>query len=48
LKPIFNSVAEKLKAQNIDGILAAVDSTKETKLSERFKVKGFPTVKYFK
>jgi hypothetical protein len=48
MKPVFNSVAEQLKAQNVDGIIAAVDSTKEKKISERFKVKGFPTIKYFK
>ena len=32
----------------IDGSLAAVDATKEPKLGERFKVSGYPTVKYFK
>lgn len=32
----------------IDGVVAAVDATKEKMLSDRFKLKGFPTVKYFR
>lgn len=31
----------------IEGILAAVDATKEQSLASRFSVKGYPTVKYF-
>ena len=30
----------------IDGTLAAVDSTKEKALGEKYKVKGFPTGKF--
>ena len=29
----------------IDGFLAAVDATKEKAVSDRFKIKGFPTGK---
>lgn len=32
----------------IDGVLAAVDATKEKKIGDQFKITGFPTVKYFK
>lgn len=47
MKPIFNRVAKQLKEENEKGIIAFVDATKERKLAERFKIKGFPTVKYF-
>ena len=29
----------------VEGILAAIDTTKEKKLGDRFKIKGFPTGK---
>ena len=32
----------------IDGKLAAVDATKETKLGSEFEIKGYPTLKFFK
>ena len=32
----------------ISGNLAAVDVTKNKNLGERFEIKGFPTLKYFK
>lgn len=32
----------------IAGRLAAVDTTKETKLGTEFSIKGYPTIKYFK
>lgn len=48
MKPEFTDAAAALQTQNIDGYLAAVDATKEVKLGERFKVSGYPTVKYFK
>jgi hypothetical protein len=48
MKPIFNRVAKTLKEENENSVIAFVDCTKETKLNSRFKIKGFPTVKYFK
>ena len=48
MKPKFVSAAAKLKSSQINGKLAAVDCTKESKIASRFGVKGYPTVKYFK
>ncbi len=48
MKPKFTAAAAKMKESNVDGKLAAVDCTKETKIAARFGVKGYPTVKYFK
>ena len=47
-KPHFVSAAAKLKAEGVEGKVAAVDCTVNRKLSQRFEVKGFPTIKYFK
>ena len=47
-KPQFVSAAAKMKKTGIPGKLAAVDCTKETELSKRFEVRGFPTIRYFK
>lgn len=48
MKPVFNKVAKTLKEENSKSVIAFVDATKETKLGARFKVKGYPTVKFFK
>ncbi|KAL4228418.1 Protein disulfide-isomerase A5 [Mactra antiquata] len=48
MKPEYQEAANTLKADNIDGVLAAVDVTISKKLGDEFKIQGFPTVKYFK
>ncbi|KAI0233262.1 Protein disulfide-isomerase A5 [Lamellibrachia satsuma] len=48
MKPEYTQAAEKMKEEGIEGKLAAVDATQHRKVAERFKVKGFPSVKYFK
>nr|XP_034307085.1 protein disulfide-isomerase A5-like isoform X1 [Crassostrea gigas] len=48
MKPEYAKAAAALKEKNIDGVLAAVDATKEKKIGDQFKITGFPTVKYFK
>lgn len=48
LKPEYEKAAATLKKEKIPGILAAVDVTKETNLAEKFNVRGFPTIKYFR
>jgi len=47
-KPHFVSAAAKMSAKRIPGKLAAVDCTKHKEISQRYKVTGFPTIKYFK
>ena len=34
--------------EKIDGVIAAVDATKEQGLATKFKIDGYPKVKYFK
>jgi protein disulfide isomerase family A protein 5 len=48
MKPVLNNVAKQLKEESSPNIIAFVDATKEDKLGQRFKVKGYPTVKFFK
>ncbi|XP_035216375.1 protein disulfide-isomerase A5-like [Stegodyphus dumicola] len=48
LKPEFARAAAKLKERKVDCILAAVDSTVEHSLSNKYSVRAFPTVIYFK
>ncbi|XP_067130609.1 protein disulfide-isomerase A5 isoform X2 [Centruroides vittatus] len=48
MKPEYTNAAANLKMQNIPGILGAVDATKEKSIAERYKITGYPTVKYFK
>ena len=47
MKPIFNNVARTLKEEKSENIIAFVDATQEKSLGDRFKVKGFPTIKFF-
>ncbi|CAB3225917.1 unnamed protein product [Arctia plantaginis] len=47
IKPEFEKAATKIKEQKINGLLAAVDATKQSELTTRFGVKGYPTLKYF-
>jgi hypothetical protein len=48
MKPIYNNVAKKLIEEKVDGVIAAVDATKQEKLQAKFKIDGYPKVKYFK
>ncbi|KAL3055903.1 hypothetical protein OYC64_018579 [Pagothenia borchgrevinki] len=48
MKPEYDEAAEILnKAADSPGVLAAVDTTVHKAIGERFKISGFPTVKYF-
>ncbi|KAK2570032.1 Protein disulfide-isomerase A5 [Acropora cervicornis] len=48
MKPAYTEAAQTMKEQQIPGVLAAVDATKEQEIGKRYKIEGFPTVKYFK
>ncbi|KAJ3592428.1 hypothetical protein NHX12_007555, partial [Muraenolepis orangiensis] len=48
MKPEFDEAAEILnKGPNSPGVLAAMDTTVHKAAGERFKITGFPTLKYF-
>lgn len=47
MKPEYEKAALAMKERNVPGVLAALDATKESAIGERYKVKGYPTVKYF-
>nr|XP_026500812.1 protein disulfide-isomerase A5 [Vanessa tameamea] len=47
IKPEFENAATRIKNENMNGLLAAVDATKQPELASRFGVKGYPTLKYF-
>lgn len=47
MHPHFEKAAEIMKNEKIDGVLAALDATKENEIGNRFEVRGYPTVKYF-
>ncbi|KAK7866488.1 hypothetical protein R5R35_014353 [Gryllus longicercus] len=48
LKPEFSLAAKQLKDEGVPGILAAVDVQSNTALQERYDIRSFPTLKYFK
>uniref|UniRef100_A0A8C6UCM5 Protein disulfide-isomerase A5 n=1 Tax=Neogobius melanostomus TaxID=47308 RepID=A0A8C6UCM5_9GOBI len=48
MKPEYDEAAEVLnKASDSPGVLAALDATVHKAAGDRFKISGFPTVKYF-
>ena len=48
MKPAYEEAATALKSEGAEGKLAAADATISRDLSEKYGVKGFPTVIYFK
>lgn len=47
MKADLSLAAERVAKENIGAVIAAVDATVHRKLSERFDIGGFPTIKYF-
>lgn len=47
MKADFARAALLLETEQINAKVAAVDCTVHRKLSERFEISGFPTLKYF-
>ncbi|UXI14739.1 RNA-binding protein with serine-rich domain 1-like [Sarcoptes scabiei] len=48
LAPEYARAAAKLAEDNSNILLAKVDATKETDLAEKYEVRGYPTLKFFK
>merc|ERR1719341_3134737 len=47
LEPEYKKAAKMLLEADLPVSLAKVDATKEKKVAERFKIEGFPTLKFF-
>ncbi|XP_021941070.1 protein disulfide-isomerase A5 isoform X2 [Zootermopsis nevadensis] len=47
MKPSYSLAALQMKQEHIRGVLATVDATVNPKLSNKFNILGFPTLKFF-
>lgn len=48
LTPEYEKAAKKLKQSNVDVPLAKIDGTIEMKLTQKYSIQGYPTLKFWK
>ena len=48
MKPEYAKAALSMKEKGVSGKLAAVDTTVHRALGQRFEIRGYPTILYFK
>ena len=48
MKPEYVKAASSMKEKGVHGKLAAVDTTIHRALGQRFEIRGYPTILYFK
>jgi len=48
MKPEYARAAQELTDAGVSHVLATVDATQEPQLANRFNVKGYPTIKFFR
>ena len=48
MKSDYALAAKMMKKKGIAGRLATVDATVQTGLQNRFEIRGFPTIRYFR
>lgn len=47
MKPAYGQAASEMKKHSTNSFMAAVDATKSPNLTQRYDLKGYPTLKYY-
>ncbi len=47
MAPGYIKLAKRFKKEKSDVVIAECDATKEAELAKRFKIEGYPTLRFF-